>query len=872
MLGAQTARFGPETLSTESGIRHEVGIEGPSVPRRIKAELRVWQGKVNNNVCVLPNNVVGNNVGDVMVGKVVDVETATGGSSKFSGFGINNKHIVWKMMTEQEKDIISSVYDQYDDDNAIYFSDVKAIVRQGVVRGNVSYNGYELNAGKDFPKNSFFFSAVYAWSVCCDMMKNDNVVARNNYVMSNLSATKGARYINFPICHLFHWTLVVYDTYVGSWKHYNSMRSRNESGGAQYAEAMHVVNPRQFVAAEHEMFILRGDVLVAKDRLDVSGEESRCDGYGKNEMEGCKVGGDGGKKVANSSNTSSEDRGNLPETPKMCGQSTMLRPDVLCGGEQLGSRIGMGKIVGGVGGRLVSCDQVESDVNEFGMSNINKDEVIAKLEEEVIRLKKKNDMQAVHIVEGFESVFKVKDEEKKKLQLENAKLRQTIAILEEQLADQTVHNVTQQFKVGDLGHEGGVAGKSGCGYKSHGGKQHSTAAYAEIVVDASPITYVPASSKHIDSGVIANVVQYAKHQVVVIDPVSAEGGHVVGAPNSFMRSINEKVQKNLQLPEFDYPELRVRQQKVNSNVCMLPNNVADNGMGDVMDRKVVDVETAIGGGSKFSGFGINNKHTVWKMMTEQEKDIISSAYDRYGDDALMWIGRGGDNAVYFSDVKAIVRQDVVRGNVIDAYAEVLSDEQTRLNVGKDFPENSFFFSSICLDMMKNDNVAARNNYIMSNLSVARGARYIHFPICHLFHWTLVVYDTNVGSWKHYNSMRPRNGSVGEQYAEAMHVRNIVTEVQRQSLVARGMDDLVATQDFDIPLESVVDCPQQRPEALDCAIIVCAIMRQYVHHIEVGRSLEGGNCSVLRANMERKLVVVGVHEVDFTQNNVAMANK
>ncbi|XP_028087940.1 uncharacterized protein LOC114288621 [Camellia sinensis] len=627
-----------------------------------------------------------------------------------------------------------------------------------------------------------------------------------------------------------------------------SVRGVNLSGPLNF-----MVNPRQLVAAEHEMFILRGDAMVAKDCLDVSAREGGCDGCGKNETEGCKVGADGGKKVADSSNTNSEDRGNLPETPKMCGQSTMLRPDVLCGGEQLGFQIGTGKIVGGVGGRLVSCDRVESDVNEFGVSNIDKDDVIAKLEEEVVRLKKKNDIQAVHIVEGFESVLRVKDEEKKKLQLENAKLRQTVAILEEQLADQAVHNVMQRFKVGDLGHEGGVAGKGGCEYESHGGKQHSMSAYAEIVVDASPVTSIPASSKHIDSGVIADVVQCAKHQVVVINPISAEGGHVVEAPNSFVRSIKEKVRKNLQLPEFDYPKLRVQQRKVNSNACMLPNNVAGDGMGDVMGGKVVDVETAIGGGSKFSGFGINNKHTVWKMMTEQEKGIISSAYDRYGDGALMWIGRGDDNAVYFSDVKAIVRQGVVRGNVIDAYAEVLSDEQTRLNAGKDFPENSFFFSSICLDMMKNDNVAARNNYVMSNLSAARGARYIHFPICHLFHWTLVVYDTNVGSWKHYNSMRPRNGTGGAQYAEAMHVKNIVTEVQRQSLVERGMDDLVATQDFDIPLESVVDCPQQRPEALDCAIIMCAIMRQHVHHIEVGRSLQGGNCSVLRANMVKLFV-------------------
>lgn len=48
------------------------------------------------------------------------------------------------------------------------------------------------------------------------------------------------------------------------------------------------------------------------------------------------------------------------------------------------------------------------------------------------------------------------------------------------------------------------------------------------------------------------------------------------------------------------------------------------------------------------------------------------------------------------------------------------------------------------------------------------------------------------------------------------------------------NDLIDTQQYDPPLESVVDCPQQRPESLDCAIIVCAVMRQYVRHVDVSR--------------------------------------
>ena len=36
--------------------------------------------------------------------------------------------------------------------------------------------------------------------------------------------------------------------------------------------------------------------------------------------------------------------------------------------------------------------------------------------------------------------------------------------------------------------------------------------------------------------------------------------------------------------------------------------------------------------------------------------------------------------------------------------------------------------------------------------------------------------------------------------------------------------------------------------LDCGVLVCAIMRQYVHRADVERLLHGSNCIILRANM------------------------
>ncbi|KAI7997595.1 hypothetical protein LOK49_LG10G01229 [Camellia lanceoleosa] len=268
--------------------------------------------------------------------------------------------------------------------------------------------------------------------------------------------------------------------------------------------------------------------------------------------------------------------------------------------------------------------------------------------------------------------------------------------------------------------------------------------------------------------------------VVVVSPLVAECDSEVGGMNSFVHNIKGKVRKNLKLSGFEYPEVRWRGCKENDK----RSNSVFGGVGSSVDgvrrEDVIDVDIVGDGKKIFTGFGIANHNTVWKMISERENDVVSTAYNHYGDRAVIWVGRQDGNAVFFSDVRSLVRQVDMRGNVIDAFAEVLSDDQDRLNAGKDFPDSSYFFSSIC--------------------------------------------------WK-----------------------NIVTKVQRQSMATHGLDQLVGTQDFDMSVESVAECPQQRPKTMDCAIIVCTLMRQYVNHVDVGHSLEEGNCSVLRANMGKSFI-------------------
>ncbi|CAL5401307.1 unnamed protein product [Camellia sinensis] len=131
-------------------------------------------------------------------------------------------------------------------------------------------------------------------------------------------------------------------------------------------------------------------------------------------------------------------------------------------------------------------------------------------------------------------------------------------------------------------------------------------------------------------------------------------------------------------------------------------------------------------------------------MTSVEKEKIRNAYDQDEDSA-----------------------------VIDAYAVLLMEEQDRLAVGVEFPDKSYVFSSICLDMLKNDNSNARDRFVLDNFAACKDCQYVHFLICFRAHWTLVLYDTETGVWKHYNSMRPRVGLEDKHLKETVFVVRIL---------------------------------------------------------------------------------------------------
>ncbi|KAI8020250.1 Protein IMPAIRED IN BABA-INDUCED STERILITY 1 [Camellia lanceoleosa] len=322
-----------------------------------------------------------------------------------------------------------------------------------------------------------------------------------------------------------------------------------------------------------------------------------------------------------------------------------------------------------------------------------KDGMIAELQAEVDQLRRMKEKQAVDIVGGFTLVFKVKEDEIKKVVEENVELRKTIGVLEEQLAKQDVHNVTQAFhKVAngdiDTGEGNDVGRKEGVTLDSVGQRGNNVLKKGDNCGVVDEMT----SGVEVEvSGNGSDVVEVARC-VTRRQPME-------GVESSFVRNLKGKVSKELLKPDFEYGGV---------GKMMV-------GCGKVVDSKVVDVlRTGVRSGNagwsidvdacavrsrEWSGFDLNNHLGVWKLMTAVEKGKIRNAYDKDGDRAVMWASSGHDVCVYFADIKSLLRPSSLRGNVIDAYVVLLMEEQNRLAVGVEFSDKSYVFSSICLGIV-----------------------------------------------------------------------------------------------------------------------------------------------------------------------------
>ncbi|XP_058179445.1 uncharacterized protein LOC131298146 [Rhododendron vialii] len=121
----------------------------------------------------------------------------------------------------------------------------------------------------------------------------------------------------------------------------------------------------------------------------------------------------------------------------------------------------------------------------------------------------------------------------------------------------------------------------------------------------------------------------------------------------------------------------------------------------------------------------------------------------------------------------------------------------------------------------------------------RSFRYVIFPIYMQSHWTVLVQDREEGTWRFYNSFRPRRGR-DCHFEPAKKLKKIVEEYEE-----RNSNGLVSTQDFR-EIVSVRSSPQLISGSLDCGVIVIYIMQRVLWDKEIESNLPNDECKKIRA--------------------------
>ncbi|GMP49595.1 hypothetical protein CsSME_00016529 [Camellia sinensis var. sinensis] len=288
------------------------------------------------------------------------------------------------------------------------------------------------------------------------------------------------------------------------------------------------------------------------------------------------------------------------------------------------SRIGSNMVVGGLdkqgirltvsrsshvmreGGDNVKLTEALVEIDSLHTQSMIKDSMIMKLQDEVEQLKRMKEKQAVDIIGGFTCMFKVKDDKFRKMVEENSELRKTIGRLEDQLAEQAVHNVTQAFRGMGVGCDDGiccVGMKTADVHTSFGAAGvHGVGAIAQ---DGG---YVWISNQYLPSvlGGVTGTTSTQLPEVAVVGPSMQSSDRIECGQSTLVRNIKSMVRGGHRMSDFAY----LASWKVSPKVTIADDsNVVEVTRFKFVcgaEKNVIDVDAVTKSGRQWSGFDIND--------------------------------------------------------------------------------------------------------------------------------------------------------------------------------------------------------------------------------------------------------------------------
>ncbi|CAL5368348.1 unnamed protein product [Camellia sinensis] len=296
--------------------------------------------------------------------------------------------------------------------------------------------------------------------------------------------------------------------------------------------------------------------------------------------------------------------------------------------------------------------------------------------------------------------------------------------------------------------------------------------------------------------------------------------HIISPPSRVKR-IKQKVRKEHRLDEFEYPNPNLPGQKKRKEGAEEQSHAVQ--IAQDLDKQPPKKQP-----TKSKKLTLNNKLKVWANMNKLNKQKVQNLHKNGGDDVARDLKT---KDVYFDDIIHIIKEESITNNVTDAYGEILLELQELVNPSLE--DSSFIFASTCL--IKNHARVPphkRNKLIDVHIKEYQGQRFLIFPIHDNFHWTIVVYDMKENVWRHYNSLRPREGIHDPHIDKAQILRDYITALVHNIGRSSPLWTNLSSQNTSKTIISVDICPQQASNSVDCGPAVCYIMRVHVYRSNI----------------------------------------
>ncbi|KAH7859843.1 hypothetical protein Vadar_006157 [Vaccinium darrowii] len=268
---------------------------------------------------------------------------------------------------------------------------------------------------------------------------------------------------------------------------------------------------------------------------------------------------------------------------------------------------------------------------------------------------------------------------------------------------------------------------------------------------------------------------------------------------------------------------------------------------------------------------------LYKLMSAEDVESLDQLCDCENDDpnVAVWTNSSSSDTVALSDIIKLLDDGDVSNSVIDGFALVLENMQEALQKTRG---NNVYFLSTCWTLIHSENPELKQflldkklQHVFDNMERYGSDyyRFLVFPMNSLgnrprvknsnpYHWTILFYDVHEQQWKHYNSLRKRNGA-DPHLQDAITVKKYVEEFMRHRHgdktkqpsfnLFSSPTTLFQSHDFNAPITSAQDAPQQFATTVDCGIIVCYIMGKLANHEPIPPSVSKDDVSEFRVHLE-----------------------